>query len=280
MTSRGRDGRYVVALLVILAIVLISLDLSGRWRGDFLHAAAVRCVSPAQRAFHWTVDSWLRLVHQYIALVGVYRENEKLLQEMKRLRMENDVLREYEHEVSRLRRLLLFKEKVKAEMIPAEVIAYSPEASFRTATINKGERDRVVKGMPAVTWEGVVGRVLHSTKEASRILLIIDRNSSIDVLVQRTRTRGILEGEGGAVCHLRYVSRQEDLKVGDVLVTSGLSGIFPKGLHVGKIVSVERKDYSLFQEITVEPGVDFSRLEEIFVLVPREGGGTVRWFAK
>ena len=271
MTPRGRDGRYVVALLVILAIVLISLHLSGRWRGDFVHAAAVKCLPPAQQAFHWTVDSSMALIQQYVALVGVYQDNEKLKEEVKRLRMEHDALRECEEEARRLRRLLLFKEKVKAEMIPAEVIAYSPEVSFRTITLNKGQRDGVMKGMPAVTWEGVVGRVVHSTKEASRILLIIDRNSSVDVLIQRTRTRGILEGEGGPTCRLRYVPRQEEVRLGDVLVTSGLGGIFPKGLHIGEVVSVERKDYSLFKEILVEPGVDFSRLEEIMVLLSAEG---------
>jgi rod shape-determining protein MreC len=160
-------------------------------------------------------------------------------------------------------------------MIAAEVVAYSPSAWFRTIVINKGQRDGVRKGLPVMTWEGVVGKVMRISSTSSVILLVIDRNSSVDCLVQRTRTRGILEGEGGGRCFLRYVPRTEDIQVGDHIVTSGLEGIFPKGLSMGEVVRVEKKAYGLFQEIEVMPSADLSRLEEVMVLVSpaREGEG-------
>jgi rod shape-determining protein MreC len=152
-------------------------------------------------------------------------------------------------------------------MISAEVIAYSPSAWFRTIVINKGLRDGVKKDMPVVTWEGVVGKVMRTSPGSSIILLVIDRNSSIDVLVQRTRARGIVEGDGGSRCQLQHVPRTDDIEAGDHLITSGLGGIFPKGLSMGDVVRVERKEYGLFQEVEVRPSADFSRLEEVMVIL-------------
>jgi rod shape-determining protein MreC len=193
-----------------------------------------------------------------------------LQEQLFNLQKENYELREFVQAVKRLRRLLLFKEQVPVAMIPAEVIAYSPSAWFRTIVVNKGRQDGVKKGMPVVTWEGVVGKVIKTSTDSSIILLIIDRNSSVDAMVQRNRRRGIFEGDGGPRCQLRYVPRTDDIKVGDFIVTSGLGGVFPKGLFLGKVVRVEKKKYGLFQEIEASPGVDFSRLEEVMVILRPE----------
>jgi rod shape-determining protein MreC len=158
-------------------------------------------------------------------------------------------------------------------MIAAEVVAYSPSAWFRTIVINKGQRDGVKKGFPVVTLEGVVGRVMRISSSSSVVLLVLDRNSSVDCLVQRNRIRGIVEGEGGGRCYLRYVPRTEDIQVGDHIITSGLGGIFPKGLSMGEVVRVEKKEYGLFQEIEVMPSADLSRLEEVMVIVIPAGEG-------
>jgi len=215
----------------------------------------------------------VNLFQGYILLVDLKKENLRLQGEVYRLQRENDELRESAKAVRRLRRLLLFKEQVPAAMIPSEVIAYSPSAWFRTIVINKGRRDGVRKGMPVVIWEGVVGQVIRTSTGSSIILLIIDRNSSVDALVQRTRTRGILEGEGSPRCQLRYVSRTDEIQVGDRIVTSGLGGIFPKGLFMGTVVRVEKKEYGLFQEVEVNPSADFSRLEEVLVILKPAGEG-------
>ncbi len=191
---------------------------------------------------------------------------------MRRLKRENAELKDSAQALERLRRLLLLKERVPAPMIAAEVVAYSPSASLRTIVINKGQRDGVKKGMPVVTWEGVVGRVMRISSGTSIVLLVIDRNSSVDCLAQRTRVQGIVEGDGGSRCYVRYVLRAEDIQVGDHIFTSGLEGIFPKGLSMGAVVRVERKEYGFFQEVEVIPSVHFSRLEEVMVILSPGGG--------
>ena len=268
---RRRRGTLVIVILIVCAIFFISLQISGRYRVDFLHNLVLRIISPPQRVLHWAIESICTVFQNYILLVDLKKENLKLQEEMRRLQWENDELKESSQAVGRLRHLLLFKELVPAVMIPAEVIAYSPSAWFRTIVINKGHRDGVEKGMPVVTLEGVVGNVRRTSPDSSIILLVIDRNSSVDVLVQRTRTRGIVEGNGGSRCQLRYIPRTDDIQVGDHIITSGLGGIFPKGLPMGEAVRVEKKEYGLFQAVEVRPSADFSRLEEVMVILSPVG---------
>jgi rod shape-determining protein MreC len=264
---RRRRGTLVIVVLIICAIVLISLQISGRYEGDPLHNLVLRVISPPQRVFHWAIASIRSVVQNYILLGDLKQENLRLQEEVRRLQRENDELRESVYAVQRLQRLLQFKERMPVAMIPAEVIASSPSAWFRTIVINKGLHDGVGKDMPVVTWEGVVGKVMRVSPGSSIVLLVVDRNSSVDVLVQRTRTRGLVEGDGGSRCQLRHVPRTDDIEAGDHLITSGLGGVFPKGLSMGDVIKVERKEYGLFQEIEIRPSVDFSRLEEVMVIL-------------
>jgi rod shape-determining protein MreC len=270
---RRRRGALIVIFLVLCALVLIVLQISGRYGGDELHNVGLRPLSPWQRAFHWVVGSVGAVFQKYVILVNLKEENHQLQEEVRRLKQENADLKESAQTLERLQRLLLLKARVPAAMIAAEVVAYSPSAWFRTIVINKGQRDGVRKGFPVVTSEGVVGKVTRVSSRSSVVLLVIDRNSAVDCLAQRTRTRGILEGEGGGRCYLRYVSRTEDIQIGDHIVTSGLEGIFPKGLSLGEVAKVEKKAYGLFQEIEIMPSADLGRLEEVMVIVRPAGEG-------
>ena len=264
---RRRRGTLFIVIIIVCAVVLISLHLSGRYKGDPLQNLALRVLSPPQRVFHWAVAGIRSVFQNYILLVDLKEENLQLQKELRRLQRENDELRESVYAVERLRRLLQFREQVPATIISAEIIAYSPSAWFRTIVINKGTRDGVNQDMPVVTWEGVVGKVMRTSPGSSIILLIIDRNSSIDVLVQRTRARGLVEGDGVSRCRLQHVARTDDIEAGDHLITSGLGGIFPKGIPMGDVAKVEKKEYGLFQEVEVRPSADFSRLEEVMVIL-------------
>jgi rod shape-determining protein MreC len=266
---RRRRGTLFIVILLVCAVLFISLQISDRYQGGFLHNLVLRIISPPQRAFHWTIASIRTFFKNRVLLIDLKKENLRLQEEVRRLQRENDEFRESAQAVERLQRLLLFKERVPAPMIPAEVIAYSPSAWSRTIVINKGLRDGVKEGMPVVTWEGVVGKVLRTSAGSSVIMLIIDRNSSVDVLVQRTRTRGIVEGDGGSRCQLEYVPRTDDMQIGDHIITSGLGGVFPKGLSMGEVVQVEKKEYGLFQTVAVRPSADFLRLEEVMVILSK-----------
>lgn len=268
---KRRRGTLIIISLVLCALVLIVLQISGRYGGDELYNVGLRPLSPWQRAFHWVVGSIRAVFQNYVLLVNLKEENRRLEEEVRRLKRENADLKESTQTLERLQRLLVLKARVPRAMIAAEVVAYSPSAGFRTIVINKGQRDGVRKGFPVVTLEGVVGKVVKISSSSSVVLLAIDRNSSVDCLVQRTRQRGIVEGAGEGRCYLRYVPRTADIQVGDHVITSGLEGIFPKGLAMGEVVKVEKKAYGLFQEIEVVPSADLGRLEEVMVIVRPAG---------
>jgi rod shape-determining protein MreC len=117
-----------------------------------------------------------------------------------------------------------------------------------------------------VTHRGVVGRITEVSSYTSKVLLITDMNSSVDALIQRTRARGVVEGRGSSLCELRYVAGSDDVSVGDLVVTSGLCGIFPKGLPIGTVKDVEKDSFGLFQQIELVPSVELNKLEEVSVL--------------
>jgi rod shape-determining protein MreC len=167
----------------------------------------------------------------------------------------------------RLRNLLQFREKNSPSMIGAEVIGRDPSSWFRAVTIDKGERDGVEKGMAVISPTGVIGQILKAAPHYATVLLLTDYNSAIDSIVQRTRAKAIVEGKGENRCQLKYLRRAEEVAVGDVVVTSGLSGNFPKGLMVGEIKKVDKKGHGVFQYAELVPSVDLTQLEEVFVIM-------------
>jgi rod shape-determining protein MreC len=176
-------------------------------------------------------------------------------------------LDEVERENARLRDLLAFRERLVGEVLAAAVVGRDATGLARTITIDRGERDGVVKGAAVLAPAGVVGQVFLASAHAARVLLITDHNSGVDAVVQRTRARGIVEGTVGEVegCGLKFVKRTEDLQKGDVVVTSGVDGIFPRGLPIGQLTGVDKRGQGLFQYATVQPFVDFDRLEDVLV---------------
>ena len=142
---------------------------------------------------------------------------------------------------------------------------------FKTLLINKGTAEGLRVGLPVLADQGVVGRIIETSWHASRVLLMIDENSNIDALIQRSRAQGILQGAGSAGCNLKYISRAEEVQTGDVVLSSGLAGVFPKGLLLGVVTGVSRKEGGLFQKIDVAPAVDFGKLEEVMALIIGRG---------
>src|SRR5262249_46152908 len=145
-----------------------------------------------------------------------------------------------ELENTRLRDLLAFRERLAGDVITAAVIGRDATGLARTITIDRGERDGVAKGAAVLAPAGIVGQVLLVGSRAARVLLISDHNSGVDAVVQRTRARGIVEGTVNEGCGIKFVKRTEDLQRGDVVVTSGVDGIFPRGLPIGRIVVVDK----------------------------------------
>ncbi len=147
----------------------------------------------------------------------------------------------------------------------ANVIGVNNIDWFRTITIDKGSEDGIVKDMAALTANGIVGRVVESYSKTSKILLAIDPRSNIDVIIQRSRIKGIAEGKGDNRLIVKYVQQFEDVQIGDVVVSAGIGGVFPKGIMVGEVVKVEKSDDSFFKSIEIKTSVDFKKLEEVFI---------------
>ncbi|MGW8193880.1 MAG: rod shape-determining protein MreC, partial [Desulforhopalus sp.] len=164
-----------------------------------------------------------------------------------------------------LQDLLDFKNKLVFKPIAARVVGKEPAYWYQTIVVDRGRKDDVLEGMIALSPKGVVGQVIHAAEHYSKILLANAPSSAIDAMIQKTRTRGILKGAGEKGYVLHYVLKNAEVAVGDQIVTAGIGGIFPAGIPLGQVSKIHKKRRGMFQEIEVQPHVDFQKLE--FVLI-------------
>jgi rod shape-determining protein MreC len=255
-----------IILLLLSALILMSLRVKQRKGVEFMDALLMEICSPFQKASTFVIKTVHGVFLEYLFFFHLQKENVMLKQRIAELQKEDHQMKEMALANERLKRLLEFREKISASVVAAEVIGQDPSSWFRSMTINKGEKDGVQKGMAVISPEGVIGQILKTSLYHSTVLLITDYNSAIDSIVQRTRAKAIVEGLGENRCQLKYLLRKEEVVVGDVVVTSGLSGNFPKGLMVGEIRKVEKRGHGVFQYAELAPSVDLTRLEEVLVI--------------
>jgi rod shape-determining protein MreC len=268
--KKYRSITVAIALLIISLSILsysaVRLSETGLLRKMVLEIAAPveDAINRSLKGLH---DTWNR----YLFLVGKEDESRRLQRENAVL---NDLLNSYREgylEGVRLRKLLDIKDGLHHKTVAARVIDNDRASLFKTILINKGTTEGLRVGLPVLSDQGVVGRIIETSWHASRVLLLIDENSNIDALIQRSRAQGILQGAGTAGCNLKYISRAENIQTGDVVLSSGLAGVFPKGLLLGAVTGISGAEGGLFQKIDVASAVDFSKLEEVLVLIPDTG---------
>jgi rod shape-determining protein MreC len=259
-------------LFLLLSLALLVVNRGRVTRFDPLGAFFLEALRPLQSVTTQTTGAIGNLWTQYVRLVAVEAENRELKLRLRDLEGERQRDAEIALENRRLARLLDFQGDVPSRVVTARVIGKDASGLFETFVLDRGRRSGIESGMAVVSAEGVVGRIAQVSPHASRVLLISDHNSGVDAIVQRTRARGIVEGALNRTCSMRYVKRGDEIDVNDVIVTSGLDGIFPKGILIGRVSGVTRKDFGLFQVAEVVPAVDFAKLEEVLVLTspPRE----------
>lgn len=204
-------------------------------------------------------------VNRYINLIDAADEAKVLREQLAMIQVRIIDYESQVQEVKRLRELLGFKKIDDIETVTAEVLGSKGIAPFKTIRIARGKMDDLKIGQPVVSPAGVVGKILRTGLKYSDVLLLEDSNFNLDVIVERTRTRGIIQGISGNLCRLK-LHKRADIKIGDTLITSGFVGGFPKGIPVGKVTKISFKSDNVTQEITVEPWVDYIRLEEVMVL--------------
>jgi|SRR5579875_210053 len=262
-------NRVVLAggVLLLLAAHFIS---SGLRQGRLLarpQAYVIEALRPFASAFSRASWSAHDLVHQYLWLSGVARDNQRLHQQLAALPALEAQLHELQLENQHLSELLSLKDALGLRVVGAAVIGSDATGLARTLMLNQGAAAGVRPGMGVIATAGAVGKILATSPQASRVILLNDHNCAIDVFDQRTRARGIVTGvvDDGAV--MRYVERTEDVKPGDTLITSGLDGAFPRGVLVGYISKVRRQGPGLFMNVSIKPAVSFRTLEQVLVIV-------------
>ena len=261
---RERTG-YLFIAVTVGHIVLISAQVNTDRGASILEAVTFGVFAEIQRGASSVVGGVRTSWGDYLALRTVRSENERLQRDVARLEIALQQERALAQQSRTLERLLELRSGAKLATVAARVIAGSASPDFRTLTIDKGTADGLRPDMAVIAPAGVVGRIITRSARAAKVQLLIDRNAAAGALVERSRAQGVMEGTGGDL-RLNYVSGTADVNVGDVVVTSGIDGIYPKGFVVGQIESVE-KGSGTFGAIVIRPAVDFSSLEAVLVVV-------------
>ena len=263
-----KNYRTVIFVGVIFAatLILLSYNLKYDSSTSFVKKIVLEAAAPVQKILKASIEgvgnAWMRYIH----LVGLEADNRILKNKIAALQTELILYKEGYLEAQRLQKILSLQNDYHHSGFPGRVIGREQAALSNTCWINKGSAHGLKSGMPVIVPPGLIGRLTDVSWHSSKVLLLIDENSNVDALIQRTRVQGIVRGAGSRGCMVRYISKIQDVKEGDVIMTSGMSNIFPKGLLIGTVSQVEHKDVGLFLKIQVTPFVDFSTLEEVLIL--------------
>lgn len=256
---------FVVLTIVVIPLLTVNMQRNSE-SGGILEP--FRWISGLTQMGYSSFSSGVRgTTAMYLDLIDIKKTNLNLIKENAELRAQLGSMTELQLENERLNQLLGFKQQTNMELLAAKVIGKDLLPEHNTITINRGSEHGLRKKMAALTVAGAVGYVYRVQSYTSQILLLTDRYSAIDAIVQRSRARGILEGFSRENCRMRYLRRDDDVVDGDMIVTSGLDNIFPKGFPIGLVTSVKKTEYGITQEIEVQPIINSSNLEEVFLVL-------------
>lgn len=263
--------KYSLPILVgsglLAALITYSLNVPKAHQANVLERGVSSSLAPVQQRASQGGGFFVRIWRDYIALVDLKRENSRLKEDVKQLNSSLVVAGEALREHDRLIHLLQLRKAVKERTIAAMVIGEDVTPWFRTLTIDRGSEDGILEGMPVLAADGVVGQTIKVTTHSSRVLLLTDHASGIAAMIQRSRARGVVKGRGDNLCSLEFAMRGEDVQIGDQVISSGIGGIFSKGLPIGEVIMVKKGEYGIFQAITIRPHVSVSHLEEVLVVL-------------
>lgn len=254
---------------VYLLIQVVSFGLQGQKPVGPFEKVVIFFASPVQRLVSNVGDSFYEAYRHYFAITSVSKTNDELVAENIKLKFEISKLAEVENENLRLREMLNMPLKDQMSLIAVNRTAMGASPYQKTMRFKFNKNFELKRGMPIFHPLGVVGQVLdiHRSSFSFDALLLTDKTSAIDVLCERSRHRGILVGHNPSTLKFEYLEKASDIQIGDHLLSTGLDGIFPKGIPVGKVVYVNREGNQLFMEALVKPYVDFENLEEALVMV-------------
>jgi rod shape-determining protein MreC len=261
------------ALFAALVFGTLALMLGDRrpapedrhWAAHALLEIAAPVQKVITRPVHVVRDTWRR----YGALVDLEAENRALRGQLTQLEQENLQFREALVASGQLRRIAQMRREFEVPLLPSQVVGQDASAWSHALLLDRGRSSEVRSGMPVLVDQGLVGLVNATTLHAARAMLILDRRSAVDAIIQRSRARGLVRGLGGGELEFVFMVRGDDVQVGDEVITSGVGGVYPKGIRVGTITSVKADREQLLHTARVKPAVDFGRLEQVFVVLHR-----------
>jgi len=267
---RHREGLLLV-ILVISSILIISNQVQDTTGTSYFRRSVITIAAPFQSGSSAVISGVRSIWGDYLFLFGTRAENTKLRDEVNQLRSEVQTLREELYRVGRLEEFSAYRFETGFTGMAAQVIGESPDPWTRTIVVNRGIQEGMKRSLPVVTPDGLVGSVVKTSDHSSIVRLIVDRSSRVPVLVSRSRARAILEGESSGTCQLKYLDRTEDVQQGDIVITSGLAGIYPRGIEVGTITQILTRSHGLYQYAKVLPKAPINRLEDVLIIRTEQG---------
>ena len=278
LQSRVNREHVVLATipLLILHLIFLSLQIEGPSGTLLIKTWAMAAQAPLIAISSGTTHGIRHIWTSYVWMVGARAENRELRENVRRLSLANSAYEQVRQENERLRRLLALNEQLGFQTIGARVVARTPNFLSNVIYINRGSDDGLRTDQPVLSGDGIIGRTVLVSRHQSQVQLITNPDASVGVMLERTRTPGVLRGSGDFLLDLNYVGNSEKIEVGDIVLSSGLDGIFPKGLAIGKVVD-SRKGKGVFRSIKVRPFIDFIRIEEVSVILggPKAAQGPV-----
>ena len=271
--SRTSVTALVVALVAFAVVAMVvdrrsasggpEREFSG-WTGAILDIAA-----PVQKMIALPFDLTQNAWRHYVLLLAASDTHAALRTRLVVLEEENLQLREALIASGRLARIAEIRADFEIPMLPSELVGVDPSPWFRSVLIDRGRDHGVHSGMPVISEHGLVGLVTATSARAGKAMLVLDRQSAVDGIIQRSRLRGIVRGLGISEMDFEFVVRGSDVRIGDVVISSGLGGVYPKGIRIAEVVSVSDPGSALMQTAKLVPAVDFGRLEQVFVMLRR-----------
>lgn len=260
----------IAGLIVLVTLTILILSLSSRrpFPAYGPGRVAIAMVAPFQKVIVSATRFFSGIWEHYFFLITVVDDNRNLRTELQQAMIINHRLKEAALSNERLRKLFKLQQAMEQPLVAAQVVGKDPSPWFQSVLLDKGRNDGVEEGQPVINPEGVVGIVVEATARYAKVMLITDPNSAVDAILQDSRARGIIKGGARGSCVLNFVLRKYEVAEGDTVVSSGMDSVFPKGLPIGLVTTIVKREAGIFQDVSVKPYVDFERLEEVLV-VPR-----------
>jgi len=256
---------FILAAVLVAQLLLLSLQITRNHDVRLIRVWAVAAFDPFQRSLRGIADISAGAWRTYRSLLRAQEENQELHTQLVSAQSQIQQLSEQAAESLRLRALLEFKNQLSFQTVAAEVIASSPGENSNAIFIGKGVDAGLTSDLAVITPEGVVGKTIAVFSRSSQVLLLTDPSSGVGVMLEKTRVQGVLKGDSQNLCLIRYIMNEEPVSSGEVILTSGLDQIYPKGLRVGTVVGSSAGN--IYKDIKVKPAVDLSRLETVLVVL-------------